>query len=252
MSNDLVSLSPTLVLALVAGLVGSPHCAGMCGGFALALGAASPSEVVRRQLLYSLGRVLTYAMLGMLAAGLGKASVGWFGLGVARPLAVVVGLVMVVAAVDMLGGLPPQLTRASLRVRGATAPVLRGVLALPGMAPPLAFGVVNALLPCPLLWAFVARAAVADGPGEGALLLLAFGLGTLPAMLGVGLAGRPLGLALRRRVARWSPAFVLALGLLTLARGVLPDSVVHANHVGHVATSTDAVGTHRGHASHPK
>ena len=97
------------------------------------------------------------------------------------------------------------------------------------MAAPLALGVFNAFLPCQLIYAFAARAASTASIAEGMLTMLAFGLGTVPAMLALGCTPRLVGPTTRARLARASGVLVVAFGLLTALRGC--DLVPHLGHV---------------------
>jgi sulfite exporter TauE/SafE len=104
---------------------------------------------------------------------------------------------------------------------------LGGVMASSSLAAPLAIGVFNALLPCQLIYAFAARAAATASLSAGALVMLSFGLGTLPAMLGLGLSHSLLRPALRVRLARSSSWIVVAFGILTVLRGLLGTHGAH-------------------------
>jgi sulfite exporter TauE/SafE len=108
------------------------------------------------------------------------------------------------------------------------------VLKSPRPAAPLAFGVLNGFLPCPLVYAFAVQAAASGGALPGLAVMLAFGLGTFPAMLAMASAGAwvragPVGVARwRLQGVRAAGAFIVALGLITLARGVSPlTALVH-------------------------
>ena len=95
---------------------------------------------------------------------------------------------------------------------------------------PLALGIFNAFLPCHLIYAFAARAAVTASAVEGALLMLAFGAGTMPAMLALGatrVLARP---ALRARLSLVAGVLVVGFGVVTLLRGVLPGAA-HLHHL---------------------
>lgn len=183
-------MMPWLGGALVAGLVGSPHCVGMCGGFATAAGAP-----------WYVGRLGTYAVLGALAGTVGRTmpGPGWVG------TAVAVGLLVWFTA--RLAGL--------LRFEGPVLPGL-GRLATdmarrPGLGPRIAFGALTGLLPCGLVWSALALALAGGGPITGALTMVAFGLGTVPAL---ALAG---GLLRRLQRPRLVAAVVLVLGLWSIA-----------------------------------
>jgi sulfite exporter TauE/SafE len=249
-------------LVFLAGLAGSMHCLGMCGGFACALGAdpRGGGATLRRHLLYNLGRITTYCFIGAVIGQLGLMLVGHGGEGtpaslVQRALALVAGLLMAVVGLQflgVLGRLPlPRLESMAARLGGALATILHA----PGAGAPLALGVANGFLPCPLVYAFAAQAAASGGALAGLSTMAAFGLGTLPMMLaagGLGLrlraagppgglaaaggqvlrlqrrppgassAGVPIGPARRQFGVRLAGAFILALGLLTCARGLLP------------------------------
>jgi len=106
---------------------------------------------------------------------------------------------------------------------------LRSLLTAPGRAAPLAFGVFNGFLPCPLVYAFVAQAASTAGALPGFLTMVSFGLGTFPAMLMMGAVGQVLAPAWRQRGVWLAGSCILLLGLFTLGRGILP----FAAHMAH-------------------
>jgi hypothetical protein len=238
-------------LLLFAGFAGSFHCIGMCGGFACALGTdprgAGATSV--RHVLYNTGRLTTYCFLGGLAGGLGLAVCTSLGLrpdqgtqflsasldAGQRALAVMAGLLMIIMALGFFG-LRGRRHVASSFGGAALVSSLRSLLATPGPAAPLAFGVVNGFLPCPLVYAMVAQAASTFDVLSGCLTMAAFGLGTFPAMLAMGGAGRLLAPRWRQRGVRVAGSFILVLGLVTLCRGVLPMSAGHGlHHLWHLA-----------------
>lgn len=221
-------------LLFLAGLAGSWHCVGMCGGFACVLGSDRTGAVpmLVRQLLYNLGRLTTYAFIGgvvgHLAAGLCVAEPGMPPTAAAqRVLAVASGLLLIVIGLQFLGWI-----RGSARPLGLTyaAPTLtralRDILRTPGPAAPLAFGALNGFLPCPLVYAIAAQAMGSGSAVAGMLTMLVFGLGTFPAMLLVGGVGSRLRAAINagswgRHSVEAAGALILLLGLITLTRGVV-------------------------------
>jgi sulfite exporter TauE/SafE len=234
------------LVIFAAGFAGSFHCIGMCGGFACALGrdprgAAATAE---RHLLYNVGRLTTYCFLGALAGALGQAVSTAHGVAVPpltdpldaaqRILAIVAGLLMIAMALQFFG-LFHGFHRAAVGFGGSTlAMSLRSLLAARSRAAPVAFGVFNGFLPCPLVYAFAAQAGSTAAPLPGFLVMLAFGLGTFPAMLMMGGAGRLLAPAWRQRGVRLAGVFILLLGLVTLGRGVLPIAA-HDGYAGQAA-----------------
>ncbi|MDP2620181.1 MAG: sulfite exporter TauE/SafE family protein [Hyphomicrobiales bacterium] len=232
------------LVLFAAGFAGSFHCIGMCGGFACALGRDrhGPSATIVRHLLYNSGRLTTYCFLGGLAGALGQVICTTEGVSTApllggsldaaqRILAIVAGLLMVTMALQFFG-LLQGLHRVTVGLGGSIfAGSLRYLLTAPGPAAPLAFGVFNGFLPCPLVYAFVAQAASTAGALPGFLTMAAFGLGTFPAMLMMGGVGRALGPVWRQRGVWVAGSFILLLGLITLGRGVLPVGMLHGDHL---------------------
>jgi uncharacterized protein len=222
------------LLLFGAGFLGSFHCIGMCGGFACALGRdpRGAAATALRHLLYNCGRLTTYCFLGALAGALGQALCTPRGLAHSalsgsldlgqRVLAIAAGLLMIVMAMQFFGWFQ-RARRVGVGFGGTTlATSLRSLLTMRGSAAPLAFGVLNGFLPCPLVYAFVAVAASTGAPLPGVLTMAAFGLGTFPAMLLMGRIGQLLGPVWRQRGVWLAGTCILLLGLITLGRGVLP------------------------------
>jgi sulfite exporter TauE/SafE len=192
---------PGLVGAGLAGLVGSPHCIGMCGGFAASAGAQRGGA-----LAWTAGRLGTYAALGAAAGGLGGAVPGPAWLGEALSVVFLAWFAAGLAGLSPHLALPAPaaLQRAGARLIGRTDVLGR-----------VAFGAVNGLLPCGLVYAALAFPVAAGSPAAGALSMVAFGLGTAPAL---ALAA----LGLRRLTARSLGARrALALGVLVMGLGSL-------------------------------
>jgi uncharacterized protein len=224
-----------------AGFVGSFHCVGMCGGFACALGhdARGRGATVLRHVLYNTGRLTTYCFLGALAGAFGqiictpqRSNVPVLGVPfdvAERILAIVAGLLMICMALQFFGRLRLFHRLAGGFAASTFAVALRSLLAARGRAAPLAFGVFNGFLPCPLVYAFTAEAASSFQPLAGVLTMASFGLGTFPAMLMMGGIGQILTPVWRRRGVTLAGGCILALGLVTLGRGVVPM----AGHAAH-------------------
>jgi uncharacterized protein len=232
-------------LLFVAGVAGSFHCIGMCGGFACALGGdpRGPGATVVRHALYNTGRLTTYCFLGGLAGALGWSIYTCLGarspLGgpvvsgmlnaAQRGLAVIAGLLMILMALQFFGFW--GLRRLTTGFGGSTLVIaLRSLLTRRGHAAPLAFGVINGFLPCPLVYAMVAQAASTFDVLTGCLTMAAFGLGTFPTMLTMGGLGRLLAPRWRQRGVRLAGSFILVLGLITLGRGLVPMTAGHSMH----------------------
>ena len=207
---------------LTLGLLGGfGHCVGMCSPFVLfvsrryAAPEAGRGAAFRAQLWYTLGRVVTYVLLGALAGALGGAvQLAGTLLGLQRAASVVAGALLVLWAVAALSDLVPGFS-AGGRLFGRLAKAFHGNA--PGH--PLATVLFLGLLPCGLLYSALLAAVARGGALQGSLALLLFGLGTAPALLGLSLADELLA---RRRALlnRLSQAFVLAMGAWFLWRGI--------------------------------
>ena len=163
--------------ALVAGLITSLHCAGMCGPLACAViplrGDRSDAQIVGS--VYQLARLAAYAALGALAGALGQAPMTWLGGGAVRyaPWLLVAFFVAVALRWDRYLPRVPLLGDVYLRVHGwgrARPPALAAA----------ALGLATPLLPCGPLYLVVAAAMLTGSALRGAEFMLVFGLGTLP------------------------------------------------------------------------
>ena len=174
--------SSLALTALLMGLVGGPHCVAMCGAACAGIGQAAGLRKTSALLLFQLGRILGYALLGALAAA-SMQGLGWLTVQSAalRPVwsmlhvaALVLGLVLLVQA------------RQPMWLESAGRRVWRSVRALAagwGGGAPLLLGTLWALLPCGLLYSALLVAALAGGPLAGAMVMALFALGTSVSML---------------------------------------------------------------------
>jgi sulfite exporter TauE/SafE len=223
------------LVVFAAGFAGSFHCIGMCGGFACALGRdpRGGGATTLRHLAYNTGRLTTYCFLGAVAGALGQMVCTRQGATVMllsgsvdvaeRILAIVAGLLMIAMGLQFFGLLQARHRPGAAGFgSSAFAMSLRSLLTARSRAAPLAFGVFNGFLPCPLVYAFAAEAVSTGQALRGFLTMAAFGLGTFPAMLMMGGVGRILAPAWRQRGVWLAGSCILLLGIITLGRGILP------------------------------
>jgi len=201
--------------AFLLGLIGSLHCAGMCGPLALAL--PSRGNLARfgaGRVAYNIGRILTYCLLGLVFGLAGRTAVL---AGIQRWVSIVIG-----AAV--LAGL--LLSRRLALWRPATALVgflksrMSGLLAQHSIGASAMLGMLNGLLPCGLVYVACAGSVVAGSLLAGAQYMAFFGAGTIPMMLTIGLSGKFFPISLRLKLRRVIPASVILLGVLLIFRGL--------------------------------
>lgn len=210
-----------LAAFLMLGLLGSAaHCVGMCGPLAMLVARRYGAPAGARAPLaatawYSAGRLLTYALLGALAGGAGAAvQRAGVTIGLHRLALLTAGLVLITWALASITSWTP-------RTPAVASWWSRLTHRLASHAPrhPLTAGLLLGLLPCGLLYTAVAAAMARGSAVHGALALLAFGAGTVPALLGVSMADL---LLVRHRLAatRIAQVFVLAWGGWFLWRGL--------------------------------
>jgi sulfite exporter TauE/SafE len=158
--------------------------------------------------------------MGLIAAWLGSVlfATGQIGRGQGA-LQVLVGIVVIVLGLEMLGWVPLQLARLFPSSRWLSQVLGRarhtGVIRGAALA-----GIVNALMPCSMTLAMAAKATTATTPAQGALLLLMFGLGTLPAMLLASWLFARIGPLARGLLQKTAGALMISLGVLTLHEGI--------------------------------
>jgi sulfite exporter TauE/SafE len=229
---------------LVASLLGSLHCAGMCGGL-VALYAGDPrrgSSGTAGHVAYNLGRLLAYAALGAAAGALGAAlDLGGALLGWQRAAAALAGAVIALwglaLLLESLGQRVPR-PRPPSWLGGSVSRGLRLTAAWSPVTRALAVGLLTGGLPCGWLYAFVATAAGTGGATAGAALMAVFWLGTLPVMVSVGVGLRGLAGPLRRYVPTACAVAMIVVGLLAVAgrMGAVPGMLASHHHgSGHVA-----------------
>jgi sulfite exporter TauE/SafE len=227
---------------LGASLLGSVHCAAMCGGFVCWYGGNGGARL-RDHALYNGGRLLAYLLLGAVAGLLGGAvTAAGEQAGVQRGAMLVAGALMVgwaVAALAARRGVSLAQLPVPAGWQRALGRVLHHASAQPVGVRALLTGLLTTLLPCGWLYVFVATAGGTGSVAGGMALMALFWLGTVPALLAVGVGAQRLLLPLRRRFPAAAPAVVLTLGVLALAGRLAPlaapGSIPHAAHAPAVA-----------------
>lgn len=230
-----------IAAALTIGLLGNVHCAAMCGGLAAALTLGIPADATagaRVGILAALsaGRILGYAVVGVVVGTAGIAVTGFFGTTGAAGLRVLAGLALLGIAAMVAGGgrAPLGLERLGARVWRHLQPLavalrsdLRGTNAL-------ALGLLWGWLPCGLVYSALGFAATSGDPGRAALVMVAFGLGTLPGVLLPSVAAHRFGTFAQARASRRAAAAMLAafgiwtmVGAATMLRAAASGGTCH-------------------------
>ena len=239
-----------LAAVFVVGLLGSVHCVGMCGGIVgalalapprvrpgaavIALHAADAQPAAARSAAYNAGRIASYAVAGALAGGMAGGASRVAALPMLQGAAYVLANLLLVALglhlMDAWRGIA-RIEQAGRIVWRHMAPLLRRIGPPDTTGRMFVAGAVWGWLPCAMVYSVLVTAMLSGSAAGGAAVMLAFGLGTLPMMMALGMAGARLRGWLRLRGVRLAcGALVLAFGVLGLARaaGGLPASSLAA------------------------
>lgn len=213
-------------MLFVVGLLTSVHCIAMCGGINLSQClpvSDQPDGVQKRSafapsLLYNLGRVVSYTVIGFLLGLVGLLLGGGSGVPVLLQgvLKLFAGAVMVIMGINMLG-LFPWLRRLNLKMPDFIAKRIGKKKAADRR--PFVIGLLNGLMPCGPLQSMQILALASGNPFAGALSMLLFSLGTVPLMLGLGTLVSALGKRFARTVMNVGAVLVTVLGLAMLSQG---------------------------------
>jgi sulfite exporter TauE/SafE len=220
-----------LATVLVASLVGSLHCIGMCGPFVAFYAGGDASRGARKLLshiTYSAGRLVAYATLGLAAGSVGAVlDLAGSLAGLQRVAGVAAGAIM------MCWGLLALLRLRGVRVlpvRAGSSPWLQRAFRVVADRPPVlragSVGLLSGLLPCGWLWAFLVAAAGTGSGLRGAAVMIAFWLGTVPALVAAGLGAQLLAAPLRRHVPAVTAVLLVALGIFAIVSR--PASIARA------------------------
>jgi sulfite exporter TauE/SafE len=218
----------SLAAAFMAGLLGGVHCLGMCGGIvgALTLGLKRDDRTSgppwRFLLAYNAGRLASYTAAGALMGGIGGLLVALAPVrNVQTALLVIAGVFMILLGL-YLGGWWRILARVE-HVGGhlwrRIEPLGRRFLPVRTPAQALAIGLVWGWIPCGLVYTMLIWTVAAGGAAQGAMIMLAFGAGTLPNLVAMGLFASALTPWLRRPQVKWAAgAMVVVLGVVVIWR----------------------------------
>ena len=230
--------------AFIIGLLGAGHCIGMCGGIGASLSFAVRAESKSKRLLilvgYNIGRISSYAFAGALLAGLAATSQAAFGFPYLRIVAAVLLVLMGLYLADVWRGLV-VLERLGKHMWVRIQPLSKALLPVVSFKRALLFGAIWGWLPCGLVYTALAFSATAGDSLGGAALMVAFGLGTFPAVFAGGVAANAVrsilqGLWFRRLTA----VFLVLFGVWTFWGAIVHSG--HANHSAH-AHHTDRAST---------
>jgi sulfite exporter TauE/SafE len=202
------------ITALALGFLGSFHCVGMCGPIALALPVHHKAPLLKHALivLYNLGRVITYSVLGLVAGTVGKS----FALaGFQQGVSIALGIILIAGVF-----LP---FKNSLLGYGFFLSIKTGLsrLFIKSSKPALfTIGLLNGFLPCGFVYVGITAAVASSDILQGAWFMCAFGLGTIPMMYLLPLTGGAVSLPLRNKMRKTTPVIITLMALFFIVRGL--------------------------------
>ncbi len=214
-------------ILFVVGLLTSVHCIAMCGGINLSQciahqtgGEQTLKTKMRPSLLYNLGRVISYTIIGGIVGALG--SVISFSGTAKGVVAIIAGLFMMIMGLNMTG-LFPWMRKLMPRM-----PKVFGKKAREKKRGPFIVGLLNGLMPCGPLQAMQIYALGTGSVFAGALSMLMFSLGTVPLMFGFGAVSSLLSSKFTKKLMKVSAMLVVALGVIMLGRGLTQSGITTA------------------------
>lgn len=206
--------------ALIFGLLGSFHCVGMCGpiAFMLPVDRSNSYRKVSQIALYHFGRIIAYSSIGFVFGLAGK---GLYIFGLQQKLSIIVGVLMIVVI------LLPTRTFNKYNFSQPLYKLISKVKSALGQALKkktpdtfLTIGFLNGYLPCGLVYMAVFASLAMQSPGEGALYMALFGLGTIPLMTTAIYLGKFLNHSIKQKIQKAIPIMVVIMGLLFILRGL--------------------------------
>jgi uncharacterized protein len=214
------------VLLFGASVLGSAHCVAMCGPYVAMCTAqfvprgATPVARCVLRVIFNLGRIATYSLIGLIVGAFGQIAQELASrFGVTGIIAIAAGAAAMVFGLSMIGWFrdPARVVAMAGLGRWLVAGRAR-VNQAPPAAAPLLLGALQGWLPCALVYAAASRASLAGSPAMGALTMLVFGLGTLPAVFAMTLV--PQTVLRRVKAQRLSGMLLAGLGALLILRGL--------------------------------
>ncbi|MCM8531598.1 MAG: sulfite exporter TauE/SafE family protein [Lentisphaeraceae bacterium] len=231
-------MTPLLTTALVLGLAGSLHCIAMCGPLVLSLpGNKSWAKQFSNNLIYQVGRILTYGILGLIIGSVGE-SLSFIGL--QQPLSLTIGSLLLIFLVL------PKSIKLSLEKKIGQTKIFTKVRQgwsyfFQKQSTPAFFavGMLNGLLPCGLVYAALAGALAGGNGINGSVFMLVFGVGTSPALLFGGVFKKVFHSKMQQWRSVLLPTSVAVMALIFILRGANLGIPYLSPEINHTTGQTD-------------
>jgi len=202
--------------AFLLGLVGSLHCAGMCGPLTLLLPSkvGNPASFFLGRIFYNFGRMVTYCVLGLGVGLIGKTLLL---VGIQRWVSIGLGVILLVS---LVASKRHSLQNPAYQLIGRLKSFMSNMLRRKSISSLLVLGLLNGFLPCGLVYIAATGAITTGAVGSSLGYIAAFGAGTFPMMLGISFFGKPMPISFRLRSQHAIPVVVVLLALLLILRGM--------------------------------
>lgn len=208
-----------IISAILIGLAGSFHCAGMCGPLMLtSLFKKNEGQMsIKTWTTYHLGRISVYALWGALFGTIGT-SIKFFGFQQNISLTLGIGILSIMLVIIVFPSIETKIQQyiGYKHIRNKIYAFTKKI----NISPVLMGGVLNGLLPCGLVYVALAGATTMQDPIYGALFMTFFGIGTLPIMLAVMIIGVKLQFPIRKYLIKWYPVIIALMAMLLILRGM--------------------------------
>ena len=213
-------MAPEILTAFFVGLFGSLHCIGMCGPIAIALPVPDSTNVsfFFGRLLYNLGRVVSYMLLGTLFGLVGQRIAL---AGAQQFVSIALGVIILISV------LLPQKQKNYVIQLSLVQKVVQPLKANIGMlfrkgtfSSMFSIGILNGFLPCGFVYIGLAGAIASGDAISGAAVMFLFGFGTIPAMFTATVFGKYINIGIRTKLRKATPYFAMILAILFILRGM--------------------------------
>ncbi len=238
----MTELLPLLAAAFGAGLLGSAHCLGMCGGISGLFAAGATVASIRTQLplaiAYNLGRVLSYAFLGIMVAMIGSTTVSAIP-ALTGPVRLASGALIVLVGLQVAFNwrLLAPVEKLGAKIWKRLVPHAKGLIPANSITKAAGLGLIWGWLPCGLVYSVLLLAATTAVPVGGGLIMISFGLGTMPAMVLSGLSASKLA-AFMSRNRLGAGLMIVALGVATIAMPLTKMMAPSGHHIATISATT--------------
>jgi len=209
-----------ILSGFIIGFLGSLHCIGMCGPIVLALppGSLRDRKFISGKIMYNLGRIITYSILGLLFGIIGKGFAIW---GMQRWVSIVLGgLILIYVLLPVKYKKPFLNIPVFAKATNSLKNIFGNVIKKKSPSSHLLIGLINGLLPCGFVYVGIFASLALGDALQGMLFMTMFGLGTTPAMISASFAANFISIKARQKINRLIPIFACILAVIFILRGL--------------------------------